>query len=298
MKKRALGRNINIFLSQTAAKMAESTNSAVVESISLEKVIEGNLRHIPLELLQRGRYQPRREIAPEAIQELADSIRAQGIIQPIVVRSIEAGRYEIIAGERRWRAAKLAGLTNIPALIKEIPDEAAAAIALIENIQRENLNPIEEAIALQRLLDEFAMTHQEVATAVGKSRTTVTNALRLLSLQPDVKAMLQRGDLEMGHARTLLALMGPLQIEAAKIVADKKLSVRETEKLVQNYQTPHQLLKKSATIFDPNIRHLQQTLSDKLGASISFQHSSKGKGKMIIHYNNLDELDGILQRIK
>lgn len=298
MKKRALGRNINIFLSQTATKMADVTNTAVAESGSLKKMTEDDLRHLPIELLQRGRYQPRREIAPEAIQELADSIRAQGIIQPIVVRSIEAGRYEIIAGERRWRAAQLAGLTDIPALIKDIPDEAAAAIALIENIQRENLNPVEEAMALQRLLDEFAMTHQEVATAVGKSRTTVTNSLRLLSLQPEVKIMLERGELEMGHARTLLALEGHFQVEAAKIVADKKLSVRETEQLVRNYQSLNQPSKKSAEVFDPNIRHLQQTLSDKLGAPISFQHSSKGKGKMIIYYNNLDELDGILQRIK
>lgn len=302
MKKRGLGRNLNALLSRTTVQAVRPTpvEVAATETVTQPQAQASNnsLRYLPIELLQRGRYQPRRDIAPEAIQELADSIRTQGIIQPIVVRSIGSGKYEIIAGERRWRASQLAGLTEIPAIVKEIEDEATLAVALIENIQREDLNPLEEAIALQRLADEFGLTHQEVAEAVGKSRTAVTNLLRLLSLQPEVKTMLEQHTLEMGHARALLALTGLQQSEAARLVATKGMSVRETEELVREWQNQNsKKTKKTPTALDPNIRQLQQTLSDKLGAPISFQHHAKGKGKLIIHYTSLDELDGILQKI-
>jgi ParB family chromosome partitioning protein len=287
MKKRSLGSNIDIFLSRT--KRPEITETSLPE---------GELRQLPVENLQRGRYQPRKQIAEETVRELADSIRAQGVIQPIVVRGIAKDQYEIIAGERRWRAAQLAGLKNIPALVKDIPDEAALAMALIENIQRENLNPLEEAVALQRLLDEFGMTHQQVAEAVGKSRTTVTNLLRLLNLQSGVKTLLEQGDLEMGHARALLALNDKSQNEAAAEIVKRGLSVRETEALVSKWQSIGTHLPHTAKKLDPNIAALQQSLSDKLGAAVNFQQRGNGKGKMVIHYNSLDELEGILERIK
>jgi ParB family transcriptional regulator, chromosome partitioning protein len=289
MKKRpSLGSNVDIFLSRT-------------KRIDIQKTLapEGELRRLPIDMLQRGRYQPRREIAPEAVQELAESIRTQGVLQPIIVRSIAQGRYEIIAGERRWRASQLAGLKEIPAIIKDIPDEAALAVALIENIQRENLNALEEAVALQRLSDEFGMTHQQVAESVGKSRTTVTNLLRLLSLQPDVKILLERSQIEMGHARALLALSGAKQSQAAQEVAARGLSVRETEKLVNTIQTATApVVSNPAKKIDPNVFSLQKNLSDKLGATVVFQQQPSGKGKMVIHYNNLDELEGILGRIQ
>jgi len=305
MKKRGLGRNLNALLSRNSIVQTNpnlpvnsaNTPAVVTNTQSGTSHADNNLRYLPTELLQRGRYQPRKDIAPEAVQELADSIRAQGIIQPIVVRAIAQGRYEIIAGERRWRAAQVAGLTEVPTIIKEISDENTLAVALIENIQREDLNPLEEAIALQRLADEFGLTHQQVAEAVGKSRTAVTNLLRLLSLQSDVKVLLEKQVIEMGHARALLALSGVHQTQAARIVADKGLTVRQTEELVRSWQTS---AKKSSAgkQTDPNIYNLQKSLSDKFGVPINFQHTAKGKGKLIIHYNNLDELDGILQRIK
>lgn len=256
---------------------------------------QNELRKLPIDIIQPGKYQPRKDIDPETLEELAKSIRAQGIIQPILVRSIENGRYEIVAGERRWRAAQLANLQEIPAVIREMPDKTVVALSLIENIQREDLNIIEEALALQRLIDEFTMTHQEAADAVGKSRVTVTNLLRLLSLHSDIKIMLQNGDLEMGHARALLTLDKNKQVELAKLIIQKKFTVREVETLVNRLMNPHKKINTKA--FDPNIINFQKQLADKLAAKVIISHSKNGKGKMIIHYNSLDELEGIVDHI-
>lgn len=250
---------------------------------------------LPTDIIQPGKYQPRKDMDFEALEDLASSIRAQGIIQPIVVRPISNSLYEIIAGERRWRASQMAGLQEIPAVIRDIPDETAIALSLIENVQRENLNAIEEATALHRLLDEFNMTHQQVADVVGKSRTTVSNILRLLSLHPDVKKMLEHSDLDMGHARALLPLNQPTQILAAKTIIAKGMSVRAAERLVNNLLNPKE--KPASRIADPNISHFQNKLADKLGAKVSIQHTQKGAGKLVIQYNSLDELEGILEHI-
>ena len=258
---------------------------------------DGELRHLPVECMERGRYQPRRDMSPDALEELAASIRAQGVMQPIVVRPLGEKRYEIIAGERRWRAAKMAELETIPAVIREVPDEAAIAMALIENIQRENLNPMEEAIALGRLKEEFGLTHQQVADAVGKSRAMVTNLLRLMSLESDVKKLLEHGDLEMGHARALLALTGNKQVEAARTVVAKGLSVRQTEELVRDFEKAKPA-KPAPVKEDPNVKALITDLSDRLGAPVQIQQGQGNKGKLVISYNNLDELDGILAHIK
>jgi ParB family chromosome partitioning protein len=257
------------------------------------------LRQLPLDLLRRGKYQPRTHMDTQALEELAASIKAQGVVQPIVVRSLANGEYEIVAGERRWRAAQLAGLESIPAVVRKIPDEAAIAIALIENIQRENLNPVEEANALQRLIDEFGMTHQQVAEAVGRSRAAVTNLLRLLTLQPDVREMLEQARMDMGHARALLALEGGAQSKAAHQVVEKGLSVRETDTLVRRLLTKgaaHAAAHGGAV--DPDIRALQQQLSEKLGAKVRIRHTRRGKGRLVIEYGSLEELDGILAKIR
>ena len=255
------------------------------------------LKMLPLDMLQRGKYQPRTHMDKEALNELAASIKAQGVVQPIVVRGLPAGNYEIVAGERRWRAAQIAGLETIPAVVRRIPDEAAIAIALIENIQRENLNPVEEANALQRLIDEFGMTHQKAAEAVGRSRAAVTNLLRLLTLNADVREMLEKGRMDMGHARALLALAGKSQSQAARSVVDRGLSVRETETLVRRLlEQPNR--KGARGRVDPDVRTLTQKLSDKLGAKVRINHGRKGKGKLTIEYNSLDELEGILARIR
>ena len=260
---------------------------------------DGELREVPIDLIQRGRYQPRRAMDPAALQELADSIRQQGVMQPVVVRPIAEGRYELIAGERRWRATQMAELDSIPAIIRDVPDEAAIAMALIENIQRENPNPIEEAFALQRLQDEFGLTQAQVAEAVGKSRTTITNLLRLIGLSEDVRIMLEHGDLEMGHGRAMLTLAPELQMQVAKQVVAKSLSVRQTEALVRRVQqeTPDSKSRKKGTL-DPNIRALQDDLAERLGARVSIDHGQRGKGKLVIEYSSLDELDGILGHIK
>ncbi|MCW8977270.1 MAG: ParB/RepB/Spo0J family partition protein [Marinobacter sp.] len=260
---------------------------------------DGELREVPIDLIQRGRYQPRRDMDPAALQELADSIRQQGVMQPVVVRPIAEGRYELIAGERRWRVTQMAGLDSIPAIIRDVPDEAAIAMALIENIQRENLNPIEEAFALQRLQDEFGLTQAQVAEAVGKSRTTITNLLRLIGLSEDVRIMLEHGDLEMGHGRAMLTLAPELQMQVAKQVVAKSLSVRQTEALVRRVQqeTPDSKSRKKGVV-DPNIRALQDDLAERLGARVSIDHGQRGKGKLVIEYSSLDELDGILGHIK
>lgn len=295
--KKKLGRGLDKLLGGVAAKASAAEAVAAAEK-SQTGLVDSELRHLPVDLIQRGKYQPRTDMHEEALQELADSIKVQGVMQPIVVRPIPGDRFEIIAGERRWRATQIAGLDTIPAVIRLVGDESAIAMALIENIQRENLNPIEEAMALKRLQEEFTLTQQEVAEAVGKSRTTVTNLLRLMSLNHDVRLMLERGDIEMGHAKALLGLQSEHQSEAAKSVAGKGLSVRQTEVLVRkmleqpatkNIETPRQ---------DPDINRLEQSLSEKIGARVEIQHSSKGSGKLTLRYNSLDELDGILAHIK
>ncbi|WP_100639310.1 ParB/RepB/Spo0J family partition protein [Marinobacter salexigens] len=260
---------------------------------------DGELRQVPIDLIQRGRYQPRRDMDPAALQELADSIRQQGVMQPVVVRPLAEGRYELIAGERRWRATQMAELDSIPAIIRDVSDEAAIAMALIENIQRENLNPIEEAFALQRLQEEFGLTQAQVAEAVGKSRTTITNLLRLIGLTEDVRLMLEHGDLEMGHGRAMLTLSPEQQMQVAKQVVAKSLSVRQTEALVRRLQqeaSAGKPAKKGA--LDPNIRALQDDLAERLGAKVSIDHGQRGKGKLVIEYSSLDELDGILGHIR
>ncbi len=289
-KKRGLGRGLDALL--TSAKPAPLQDAAEINDNPVNK---GELRKLPIEFLSPGKYQPRKDMSEEALEELASSIRAQGVIQPIVVRTIAQERYEIIAGERRWRAAQLAKLDVIPCLIKDVPDEAAVAIALIENIQREDLNAMEEAIALERLLKEFELTHQQVADAVGKSRTTVTNLLRLNNLNDDVKILLEHGDIEMGHARCLLALEGESQSEAARHAVAKALTVRETEKLVRTILEPTP--PKETKEKDPDVKQLEEQLAENLGARVDISYNQKGKGKLVISYANLEELDGILERI-
>lgn len=290
-KKRGLGKGLEALLGG-AVKEGELDSGAEGGSTGHD----GELQTLPIDVMQRGKYQPRLEMDPESLEELADSIRAQGVVQPIVVRPIdEPGRYEIIAGERRWRASQLAGLHEIPAVIRDVPDQAAIAMALIENIQREELNPMEEAHALQRLIEEFGLTHQEAAEAVGRSRTAVSNLLRLLGLNEDVKRLVESGELEMGHARALLALNGEQQSQAARQVASKGMSVRETEQLVKRLQQGDSGKKKAPKKVDPDIRRLEQQVSEKLGARVTVQQGSKGKGKLVIQYNSLDELDGILE---
>jgi ParB family transcriptional regulator, chromosome partitioning protein len=287
VKKRGLGKSLDALLvgSLTATRELEDPLNQPQEKFC----------QLPTTVLQRGKYQPRRGMATEALEELANSIRAQGIIQPIVVRHIPGGRYEIIAGERRWRAAQMAGLSEIPAIVRTIPDEAAIAIALIENIQREGLNPVEEAFALQRLMQEFNMTHQQVADAVGKARATVSNLLRLLTLTEEVRLMLENGELEMAHARTLLTLSPDLQIQAAKIIVQRGASVRETEEMVRRMQLPANLNALDAKPLDPEIKRMQQDLTHKLHLKVAIQCNSKGKGKLVIQYSNQDELDKLLE---
>jgi ParB family transcriptional regulator, chromosome partitioning protein len=260
---------------------------------------------LPLDLLQRGKYQPRLDMRPESLSELAESIKAQGLVQPILVRPLarpsaqESQRYEIIAGERRWRAAQMAGLTEIAAVIRDVPDETAVAMALIENIQREDLNPLEEARALHRLVEEFGLTHQSAAEAVGRSRAAVSNLLRLMDLADEVKGLLETRQLEMGHGRALLGLSSRRQqIEVAALVAKKGLSVRETEALVRRLIAPAAAEKGASHSADPDISRLERELADKLGAKVLFQHAASGKGKLVVTYNSLDELEGILSHIQ
>ena len=298
-KRPVLGRGLGALLGQPAAA-AENPVSAVTQLRPDEE-----LTKIPVDLLQRGKYQPRIDMRTDTLQDLADSIKAQGLIQPILVRPLNeaaAGqprRYEIIAGERRWRAAQLAGLHEIPAIVRRVPDEAAVAMALIENIQRENLNPLEEARALDRLIREFDMTHATAAEAVGRSRAAVSNLLRLLDLCDEARTLVEQGAIEMGHARALLGLEAKRQqAEIAAQVAQKKMSVRETEALVRRMTSQPQTAQESAPKPDPNIRKLEGDLSEKLGAKVQVQHSSSGKGKLIISYHTLDELDGIIEHIR
>ena len=298
-RKKALGKGLGVLLQST--RVAEEIEELQKpSSVELEVARDRMLRELPVEFIERGRYQPRRDMSPEALEELASSIRKQGVMQPIVVRPVgdsSEDRYEIIAGERRWRATQLAGLDKIPAVIREVPDEAAIAMALIENIQREDLNAIEEALALSRLKEEFDLTQQEVAEAVGKSRVSVANLLRLLTLKEDVRKMLEYGDIEAGHAKALLGLANGQQLEAARTVVAKGLSVRQTESLVrrmlQEAAAPSEKKK-----VDPDIRSLEDDLSQKIGAKVAIQHSAKGKGRLVISYNTLDELDGVLAHIQ
>lgn len=287
-KKRGLaqGRGLDALLGSIRQVKQEVDNTAEVDSELLQQV--------DVSQLQRGVYQPRREISPESLTELADSIKKHGIMQPIVVRRLGEQSdipYEIIAGERRWRAAKLAGLSHVPAIVRDIPDQLAIALALIENIQREDLNPMEQAIALQRFHDEFGLSHQEIADTVGKARTTVSNLLRLIGLQDDVKTMLDHGDIDMGHARALLALKLKDQATAAKVVVEKALSVRQTEQLVRSLLNPAPIKTKQVAV---DIEQLTRRLSERFGAAVDIDHNAKGKGKMVIRYHSLDELEGIL----
>jgi len=302
-KKPTLGRGLAELLGQATAPRPPPVQSGVPAAPTAPPSGE-ELAHLPLDVLQRGRYQPRIDMRPETLEELAASIRAQGVVQPIVVRPLgpfapgQSQRYEIIAGERRWRAAQIAGLAQIPAVIRRIPDEAAIAVALIENIQRESLNPLEEARALERLITEFELTHAQAAEAVGRSRAAVSNLLRLLELAPEVGTLLERRELEMGHARALLALSSRRQqAEVAALVAKKSLSVRETEALVRRMQHPPAVPAEPEQATDPNVRRLEQELADKLGAKVLIQHARGGKGKLVVSYNSLDELDGILAHI-
>ncbi|MBL1262584.1 ParB/RepB/Spo0J family partition protein [Methylomicrobium sp. RS1] len=288
IKKRGLSRGLDALLGDVSIARTETVPSSAPSNV---------LQKLPVEFLQRGKYQPRRDINPEKLQELADSIKAQGVIQPVVVRQLESERYEIVAGERRWRAAQLAGLHEVPVVVKEIDDRTAMAVALIENIQREDLNPLEEAEALARLLDEFGMTHQQIADAVGKSRATVTNLLRLLDLHPEVKKLLLNKHIEMGHARALLGLEGQKQIAAAYKIDKEGLTVRAAERLVRELQSPPAATEK-VKIIDRDTLRLQEDLTSRLGAKVSIDHKKNGAGKLIIAYSSLEELDGIIGQIK
>jgi ParB family chromosome partitioning protein len=298
-KKRGLGRGLDALLGGAREQDADPASPAAASEPLTEAVPGEAVRRLPLDRIDRGRYQPRREFDADSLRELADSIASQGVLQPIVVRPVAGGRYEIIAGERRWRASREAGCEDIPVVVREVNEPTALAIALIENIQREDLAPLEEAGALNRLQQEFGLTHQQTAEAVGKSRTTVTNLLRLLELGEEATGLLDAGRLEMGHARALLGLKGDTQALAARQVVARGLSVRETERLVRRLQSEAgggERGRKSAP--DPDIRRLQDDLAERLGARVAIQHGSKGAGKLVIAYNSLDELDGILGHIR
>ncbi|MFW5426945.1 MAG: ParB/RepB/Spo0J family partition protein [Methylophagaceae bacterium] len=282
-KKRGLGRGLDALLADVQHE---------------DESLDDSLQHFPLDMIQPGKYQPRIDMAEDSLEDLADSIRSQGVVQPIVVRSIDGGHYEIIAGERRWRASKLAGLDTIPAIVREVSDRSAIAMALIENIQRENLNPMEEANALHRLREEFDLTHQEAAEAVGRSRAAVSNLLRLRNLNEDVKRLLENGDLEMGHARALLALEGQAQSKAASDIVEKGLSVRETEQLIRRLskaskEKPHQ----SDALLE-ELDNIEKLIAGKLGQRFALKHSASGKGKLVIDYSDVADLREIVKRIK
>ncbi len=286
VKKRGLGKGLDALLGNPAERVSENNNS-------------DSLKTLAVDLLQRGQYQPRKDFNKDALQDLADSISAQGVVQPIVVRALpRSKKFEIIAGERRWRAAQLAGLQDVPVVIKDVPDKTVMCIALIENIQREDLNPLEEAEALARLIEEFDMTHDTIAEAVGRSRSTVTNLLRLLELNAKVKKLVESRKIDMGHARALLSLPLHEQMGAAETIIKQGLSVRATEKLVQHLLSGSKQGKVRQASKDPNIQSLENDLSEKMGAKVTIKQQSKGKGVLQINYHSLDELDGILKHIK
>ena len=303
-KRQSLGKGLDALLgipedAETLQDQAVIDSSQELLAQTLADAVspaDGSLQNLPVEFLHPGQYQPRRDLNSEALQELADSIATQGVMQPIIVRPTGDNKYEIIAGERRWRATQQAGLDTIPAIVREVTDEATIAMALIENIQREDLNAMEESLALIRLRDEFKLTQQQVADAVSKSRSAVTNLMRLASLEKAVQQQLERGELELGHAKCLLGLEGNAQIEAARSVAANAMTVRQTEVLVKKLQNPSPDTKPQAP--NPDIIRLQEELSEKLGAAVSIQHSAKGAGKLIFKYNSVDELDGILAHLK
>ncbi len=282
-KKRGLGRGLDVLLND----MPQDEGS-----------IEDSLQYFPLDMIQPGKYQPRIDMAEDSLEELAESIRAQGLVQPIVVRPVENGKYEIIAGERRWRASKLANLDEIPVLVRDVSDRSAIAMALIENIQRENLNPMEEANALHRLREEFDLTHQEAADAVGRSRAAVSNLLRLRNLNEDVKRLVENGDIEMGHARALLALEGTLQSQIAREIVEKDLSVREAEQLIRRQQNPAKQKAQPAEALRQEITRIEQMVQDKIGARVTIRYNAKGKGKLVIDYKDIDELKALADRFK
>lgn len=303
-KRQSLGKGLDALLgipedAETLQDQAVIDSSQELLAQTLADAVspaDGSLQNLPVEFLHPGQYQPRRDLNSEALQELADSIATQGVMQPIIVRPTGDNKYEIIAGERRWRATQQAGLDTIPAIVREVTDEATIAMALIENVQREDLNAMEESLALIRLRDEFKLTQQQVADAVSKSRSAVTNLMRLASLEKAVQQQLERGELELGHAKCLLGLEGNAQIEAARSVAANAMTVRQTEVLVKKLQNPSPDTKPQAP--NPDIMRLQEELSEKLGAAVSIQHSAKGAGKLIFKYNSVDELDGILAHLK
>ncbi|MEC9248727.1 MAG: ParB/RepB/Spo0J family partition protein [Pseudomonadota bacterium] len=284
-KKRGLGRGLDALLG------IESNQSGAGAS--------SNLSDIPIEHIETGRYQPRKVISEEKLQELASSIRLRGVVQPVVVRPSKVGHFELVAGERRWRAAKIAGLKNIPAIIKEVTDEEAMSIGLIENIQREQLGVMEEALALDRLAREFKLTHQEIAEAVGRSRASVSNLIRLLDLSPEVREILEAGKLEMGHARALLGVKNDFQLSIATEILEKELSVRQTEALIKRVKLKGNGRSKSGTSkIDSDVSSLEKNLSEKLGSDIKVKWNKQGKGALIINFRSLDELDGIIRRLK
>ena len=286
-KKRGLGRGLDALLGIGA------------EQLAVEEANGDQLKAVPIELIQRGQYQPRAHIKTESLEDLAQSIKAEGVVQPVLIRPlVQGGRYELIAGERRWRAAQIAGLSTIPAIIRRVADAQAMSIALIENIQREQLNPIEEAAAFERLVVEFDMTHQQIAEAVGRSRSGVSNLMRLLELEPGTRELVESGALEMGHARALLGLSGPVQLDCARRIVAKGQSVREAEALVRQLTKAKSDPGRTAGKTDPNITQLERSLGERLGAQVSIKHGTAGKGSLTIRYSSLDELDGILAHIK
>ena len=297
-KKRRLGRGLDSLLSANE-ELQEPAQTSEPQSPGETEPRGETLASVPIDMIERGRYQPRRVIDDASIEEVADSIRQQGLMQPIVLRPLAGeNRYEIIAGERRWRACQKVGLSDIPAIIKDIPDDAAIAMAIIENIQRENLNPMEEALALQRLKEEFNLTHDDVAKAVGKSRSAVTNLMRLSSLQEPVRVLLENGDLEMGHARALLTLTDMAQVRAAREVVEKELTVRQAEALVKTLQSEPATKAPKKKAKSADIKSLENDLSEKLGTSVSIDEGRGGKGKLVINYASHDILEGILKHIK
>lgn len=291
MKKRGLGRGLDALLAPKAAPAQGSTEGEATPAA--DNVIQG-LTYLPVDWLNKGKFQPRRDMNPNQLDELANSIRNQGIMQPIVVRPLGEQSYEIIAGERRWRAAKIAGLDKVPVIVRHVEDSDAIVLALIENIQREDLNPVEEAIALQRLVDEFNLTQQQVADTVGKSRSAVANTLRLLNLSPDVRRLLEHGDIEMGHARALLALDAELQPQVASVVITKSLSVRETEKLVKSYQTP---AVEHPKVELPDFSEQASKIAEKINSSVKIQPTNKGKGKLVIEYRDQAHLESMMNEL-
>jgi ParB family chromosome partitioning protein len=288
-KRKGLGRGLDALLGGTGSARALGGGD--------HEPSAGELRQMPVDLLQRGQYQPRTLMDDEALASLAASIRERGVLQPIVVRAVAGGRFEIVAGERRWRASQQAGLAEVPVIVREVDDESALAIALIENIQRENLNAMEEAVALKRLIDEFGLTHARAAEAVGRSRAAVSNLLRLLDLNDDVRGLVESGGLDMGHARALLGISGPQQSQAASEVVALGLSARETEALVKRILSPAKATSSGASSADPDVQRLERELKERLGARVEVKSRSRGRGALVIHYTTLDELDGILKHI-